>query len=193
MFSTIRSLEKGTGSGGVLTPVHSLGKTNKTFFRSKHRPMKYSPDEPAPKSYRWWCPETSQTSLKWLWCFWMSLPKKQHFPSSSPTPPHPALHHCSHPDTSGSCCHRWSHLSQVPSANSFLLHPLYCRIPPSASRIWHIQPCENHRLFFPKACSLDGWEYFPWEWQEIFLTETPYACHIASPALRPWELHSVSK
>lgn len=173
MFSTTRSLKKGTGSGGVLTPVQSLCKSNKTFFRSKHRPKKPCPDEPASNSYRWWCQESLQTPLEWLWCLGMSLPKKQHFPSSFLTAPHPIPHHCSHPDTSGSCCHHRSHLSQVPSANSVLLHSLYCRILPGASGIWHIQLCENHRLFFPKACSLDGWEYFPWEWQEIFLTETP--------------------
>lgn len=69
MFSTTGwSLEKGTGSGGALTPVQSLHKTNKTFFRSKHRPTKGSSDEPAQRSYRGWHQENSQTPLKWLWC-----------------------------------------------------------------------------------------------------------------------------
>lgn len=75
-------MEKGIGSA-VLTPVQSLlPKTNKTFFRSKHRPKKDSPDESVPKSYRSWCPESSQTPLKWLWCSGCLSPK-----SSTSLPP----------------------------------------------------------------------------------------------------------
>lgn len=186
-------LEKGLGSGGVIPPAQSLHKTNKTFFRSKHRPKKDSLYEPAPKSYRWWCQQSSQTPLKWLWCSGCLSPK-----SSSSLPPRQlslTLYLITAPTPTPLAPAAIAGITSAksPQLTPSYLHPLYRRILPGASGIWHIQLCENHRLFFPKACNLDGWEYFPWEWQEIFLTETPSVCHIASPAFRPWELCSVSK
>lgn len=161
----------------------------KTFFRCKQNTKKDSPDKSAPKSYRWWCQESSQTPLKWLWCSGCLSPK-----SSTPLPP-------SQLPLRLYLITALTLTPLVPAAIARVISakPPSCSIPspagilPGARRIWHIQLCENRTIFFPKACSLDGWEYFPWEWQEIFLTETPYACHRASPGFRPWEFRSVSK
>lgn len=164
-----------------------------------HRPKKDCPYEPTPKSYRSQCPESSRTPLKRVVVLWMSLSSKQHFSSCPLTLHHPVPHLCSHSNTSGSHCHRWSHLNQVPLTNSSL--SLSTFIPPITESCLEWVESDTFKYVKttiptprpPKAYSLDGCEHFPWEWQEVFLMETPAACHIPSPAFRSWELCSFSK
>lgn len=164
------------------------------------RPKKDCPYEPTPKSYRLRCSESSRTPLKRVVVLWMSLSSKQHFSSCPLTLHHPVPHPCSHSNTSGSHCHCWSHLNQVPLTNSSLslflplshlsLNPAWSEWNLTHSSMWKPQFCPHPP---PKAYSLHGCEHFPREWQEVFLMETPSACHIASPAFRPQELCSFSK